>query len=208
MDKNETNLVLLNCVFITALLVSNVCASKIIAIGPFEFSAAVISYPWTFLMTDVIGEIWGRLHARRTVQIGIACQLLSLLLIYIAIALPPASYMIDYADEYREVLGSTARVVLASLIAFIFAQSCDVFLFHKLRSKELARFKWLRNNTSTMISQAVDTVIFLTIAFWGVVPDLLFMIGSQYLIKVLMALLDTPFFYLLTRGSEHQNPVE
>jgi len=207
MEKNETNLIVLNCIFVTALIVSNICASKVLAIGPFEVPAAVVAYPWTFLITDVIGEIWGREKAQRTVQIGIVCQLLSLVLIFIAIALPPASYMEDYSEQYRNVLGSTARVVAASLAAYIVAQSLDVFLFHRLRKGDAARHKWFRNNVSTMTSQAIDTVIFITVAFLGTVPDIVIMMVSQYLVKLIIALADTPFFYILTKGSEEQNPI-
>ncbi|HBF6275559.1 TPA: queuosine precursor transporter [Clostridioides difficile] len=127
---------------------------------------------------------------------------LSLLLITIAIALPSASFAQEYGNNLKVVLGQNVRFVLASLTAYILAQSNDVFIFHKLKDKFRGKHKWLRNNVSTMLSQLIDTAIFITIGFWGTVPSILTMIMSQYVVKFCLALLDTPFFYLLTRENK------
>ena len=157
----------LTCFFVVSLIVSNIIAAKVVCIGWIEIPAAVIAYPITFLCTDVISEIWGREEARRTVHLGFVVQIFSLILIYIAIYLPPAEYMLEFQSSFAETLGTSARFVLASLVAYGVAQTLDVHLFHWLRG----RFepKWMRNNGSTMVSQLVDTVIFITIGFWGVV---------------------------------------
>ncbi|HFG9708856.1 TPA: queuosine precursor transporter [Clostridioides difficile] len=197
--KTERNLTLLNCVFVTSLVISNIVAGKVIDIFGLIVPAAVVAYPLTFLCTDVIGEIWGKEEANRTVRRGILMQLFSLLLITIAIALPSASFATEYSSNLKAVLGQNVRFVLASLTAYILAQSNDVFIFHKLKDKFNGKHKWLRNNASTMLSQLIDTAIFITIGFWGTVPSLITMILSQYVVKFFLALLDTPFFYLLTR---------
>ena len=116
--------------------------------------------------------------------------------------------MADFSEDYKDVLGSTARIVLASLVSYICAQSCDVYLFNKLRNNKVGKHKWIRNNVSTMTSQAVDTVMFITIAFFGTGANLLVMMASQFVVKRVIALLDTPIFYILTKGSEKQNPIE
>lgn len=200
--KTEKNLTLLNCVFVTSLVVSNIVAGKVIDIFGLIVPAAVVAYPLTFLCTDVIGEIWGKEEANRTVKRGILMQLFSLLLITIAIALPSASFATEYSSNLKVVLGQNVRFVLASLTAYILAQSNDVFIFHKLKEKFGGKHKWLRNNASTMLSQLIDTSIFITIGFWGTVPSLITMIMSQYVVKFCLALLDTPFFYLLTRENK------
>lgn len=202
MKKTERNLTLLNCVFVTSLVVSNIVAGKVIDISGLIVPAAVVAYPLTFLCTDIIGEIWGKEEANRTVKRGILMQLFSLLLITIAIALPSASFAQEYGNNLKVVLGQNVRFVLASLTAYILAQSNDVFIFHKLKNKFNGKHKWLRNNASTMLSQLIDTSIFITIGFWGTVPSILTMIMSQYVVKFFLALLDTPFFYLLTRNKE------
>lgn len=198
MKKNDSNLLLLNGIFITTLIVANILASKVVTIWGFVLPAAVVAYPLTFLMTDVIGEIWGREEANRTVRNGFICQAISALLIMLAILLPVAPFA-DNQAEFQAILGQSFRVVFASMVGYLVAQCNDVFIFHKLKEKSNGKHKWLRNNVSTMLSQMIDTAIFITIAFIGTVPNILTMILSQYVVKAAYALLDTPFFYLLTR---------
>lgn len=198
MKKSDSNLLLLNGIFITTLIVANILASKVVTIWGFVLPAAVVAYPLTFLMTDVIGEIWGKEEANRTVRNGFICQSISALLIMLAILLPVAPFA-DNQAEFQAILGQSFRVVFASMVGYLVAQCNDVFIFHKLKEKLSGKHKWLRNNISTLLSQMLDTAIFITIAFIGTVPNILTMILSQYVVKAAYALLDTPFFYLLTR---------
>ena len=198
MKKTESNLLLLNCIFVTTLIVANILASKIITIGAFVLPAAVVAYPLTFLMTDVIGELWDKEQANKTVRIGFICQAVSLILISLAIMLPVAPFA-DNQAEFAGILGQSFRVVAASMVAYFVSQTWDVFIFHKLKDKYSGKCKWLRNNASTMTSQIIDTAIFITIAFIGTVPNIFVMILSQYVVKWVLALLDTPVFYFLTR---------
>lgn len=198
MRKNEKNLSLLNCLFVVSLIVANVVASKIVSFWGLVVPAAIVAYPVTFLITDVIGEIWGKNEANRTVKIGFICQIFSLILIALAIMLPVAPFA-DNQLEFKSILGQSFRCVTASLVAYLCSQSWDVYVFHKLKNINGEKHKWIRNNLSTMTSQIIDTAIFITIAFIGSVPNIFTMIISQYVIKVVYALLDTPFFYILTR---------
>lgn len=207
MKKNQTNLLILNCVFVVSLILSNILAAKIVTFGSFVIPAAVVAYPITFLMTDIVGEIWGKKQANLTVKIGLACQILSLGLIFLAIQLPVAGFA-DNQEVFQSIMGAGVRVTLASMTAYICSQSWDVAVFHSLKAKSNGKHKWLRNNVSTMTSQIIDTSIFITVAFYGVVPNLLVMILSQYVIKFTFALLDTPIFYLLTRESKVEEELE
>lgn len=204
MEKTNKNLLILNGIFITSLLIANVVSAKIVTFGGLVIPAAIVAYPLTFLMTDIIGEIWGKEQANQSVKLGFICQLISLVLIGLAILLPVAPFA-DNQAEFKGIMAQSFRVVAASLIAYYCSQSWDVWLFHKIREKGTGN-KWLRNNLSTMTSQVIDTAIFITIAFIGSVPNIWVMIGSQYLIKCIYALLDTIPFYYLTRGSEIINP--
>lgn len=204
MEKTNKNLLILNGIFITSLLIANVVSAKIVTLGGLVIPAAIVAYPLTFLMTDVIGEIWGKEQANETVKLGFICQLISLVLIGLAILLPVAPFA-DNQAEFKGIMAQSFRVVAASLVAYYCSQSWDVWVFHKIREKGTGN-KWLRNNLSTMTSQIIDTAIFITIAFVGSVPNIWVMIGSQYLIKCIYALLDTIPFYYLTRGSEIINP--
>ena len=155
-------------------------------------------------MTDVIGEIWGKEEANKTVKLGFICQMISLALIGCAILLPVAPFA-DNQSQFTAILDSSFRVVFASMIGYLVSQSWDVWIFHKIRDAYIAKHgstkggRWIWNNASTMTSQIIDTAIFITIAFSGVVPNIWTMILSQYLVKFVYALLDTPFFYLLTK---------
>lgn len=203
MKKTESNLLLLNGIFITSLIVANILASKVVTIWDFVLPAAVVAYPLTFLMTDVIGEIWGKEEANRAVRNGFICQVISLILISLAILLPVAPFA-DNQAEFQAILGQSFRVVFASMIGYLIAQCNDVFIFHKLKEKCNGKHKWLRNNVSTLLSQLLDTAVFITIAFIGIVPNIFTMILSQYVVKAAYALIDTPFFYLLTRKQERE----
>lgn len=203
MKKTEQNLQILIGIFVVSLIVANIISAKIVSFLGLVIPAAIVAYPLTFLITDIIGEIWGKDMANRTVKIGFICQLVSLILIGLSILLPVAPFA-DNQAEFVGIMKSSFRVVAASLVAYIVSQIWDVWLFHKLKEKCNGKHKWLRNNASTLTSQMIDTVIFITIAFLGVVPNILVMILSQYLIKAVYALLDTIPFYLLTKNSDKQ----
>ncbi|MFD2629851.1 queuosine precursor transporter [Oceanobacillus kapialis] len=190
----------LNALFAGLLIVSNILGVKLFAIGEFVLPAAVIVYVVTFIITDVIGEVYGKDAARKTVQAGFLTQILVLIFVYIAIQLPAAP---DFAaqTEFETILGGSFRVMLASLLSYVVSQNLDVSLFHRLKKKHGNSKLWLRNNLSTMTSQLVDTSIFIVIAFWGLVPTnvLIGMVATQYVFKLIVAIVDTPIVYLLVR---------
>lgn len=200
--KKERKLIFLNMLFIMSLIVANVVAGKVVSIFGFIVPSAVVAYGVTFLCTDIIGELYGKDEANATVKMGFIIQLCSLALILFAIQLPAAPFAVEYSQNFKIVLSQSSRVVVASLIAYLVSQANDVYIFHKLKDKTNGKHKWLRNNLSTMTSQFIDTAIFISIAFYGEVPNLLWMIISQYFIKFIIALCDTPFFYYFTKENK------
>lgn len=201
MNKTD-KLITLNCLFITSLIIANIIASKLVNIYGFIVPSAVVSYAFTFLCTDIIGELYGKEEANKTVKRGLIFQVFSTILILGAIKLPVAPFMKDYQDTFKSVLSGSFRMTVASLIGYVIAQANDVFIFHKLKEINKGRHKWIRNNLSTICSQFIDTSVFITIAFYGIVPNLWVVIYSQFLVKVILALIDTPFFYFFTRGGD------
>lgn len=207
MYKTQHNLIIVTCIFVGLLVISNVLAAKVVQIGFIEVPAAVIAYPITFLCIDLISEIWGKKEARFVVIIGLIVQVIAMGLTYIAIVLPAA----PYADQasFSAILGTQLGIVVASLLAYLCSQTFDVFAFHKI--KDLFKPKWMRNCT-TIVSQLIDTAVFITLAavlVWHVpVETILVMILSQYVIKVLFALADTPFFYFFTRHGTAEKPAD
>lgn len=199
--------------FITTLVVANIIAIKL-----FSFSVPIIpddwlidnvwvlpvsafTYPLTFLITDTIAELYGRRATTRIVWMGFGCSILMLIMIYIGKILPGADFWVADGgqDAYDFILGSVPRIVAASMVAYLVSQNFDVFAFHFWRRKTDGRHLWFRNNASTMMSQAIDTALFITIAFAGTVPGsvLATMLVGQYLVKVCLAALDTPVVYAL-----------
>ena len=191
-------LVVLATLFATCLIVANIIAVKLVAIGGWVVPAGVIAYPLTFLFTDVITELYGRKIASRVVWVGLGASVLMVILVFGGGLLPPAPSW-EGQPAYESILGMVPRVTLASMIAYLVSQHHDVFAFHFWRQKTKGRFLWLRNNASTMVSQALDTGLFITIAFWGVYSTeiLLNMLRTQYIIKLAIAACDTPFCYML-----------
>lgn len=213
MKKTINNLNILNAMFCTLLILANILASKVVQLGIFTIPAAVVAYPFTFLITDIIGELWGRKEANNTVKNGLICQIFALILTFCAVKLPVASFA-NNQNEFVAILGGSLRVTIASLIGYLCSQSWDVWIFHKIRDKYINKHnttaggRWIWNNASTMTSQIIDTAIFITIAFYGVVPNIWNMIFSQYVIKFIFALCDTPIFYLLTGKSKTKKEIE
>lgn len=193
-DERSVRLyVLLAALFIGALVTANLIASKIITIGGLVVPAGVLAYSITFSVTDVICEIWGKRATQAVVNAGFAVLLLSWVLVALAIQLPAAPFW-QNQEAYAGVLGSANRIILASLVAYAISQSLDVWGFQRLKQLTGGRQLWLRNNTATMLSQTVDSAIFVTIAFYGVAP-VLPIIGGQLVVKYAIALIDTPVVY-------------
>ena len=188
MRKTNFNLILLNSIFMIGLVMSNLFGGKIITVLGFTVAGAIVTYPLTFLSTDIIGEIWGKKEANECVKIGIIVQLIFLALGYLSLAIPPQAVSQSLQESLKIVLNQGMRMTLASLGAFSVSQFLDVFLFHKMKEKCNGEKKWLRNNLSTMTSQFVDTIIFITIAFYGAKPQLTTTILPQSLITLPLAL--------------------
>lgn len=159
--------------------------------------AGVIAYPITFLCTDIISELWGKDTAQKVVWAGFFASILFMFLAYVAVSLTPAPFYL-HQEVFAEIFGKLGRITVAGLSAYVISQSHDVWSFHFLKTLTKGRHLWLRNNVSTIGSQFLDTIIFITIAFAGVMPlrVLAVMMAGQWLIKVAIALLDTPFCYL------------
>ena len=153
-----------------------------------------VLYASIFLATDILCEHWGQKEATRAVRVGFFVSLFFLAMSQFILKFIPADY--DIAQGALETLFTlTPRIVLGSMAAYLVSQHLDVWLFHKIKEKTGDKMLWLRNNGSTFVSQLVDSVIFTVIAFAGVYP-LLELIVFTYIIKIIVAVLDTPFIYL------------
>ncbi len=200
----DLNIQFIKYLFLASLLLANILASKIVSIGGLLLPAAIILYPLTFLFTDVVSEIEGKKSARDLVMAGFFLSLLMVLILLAGKFLPPAPFW-RHQEAYEAILGSTPRIVAASMIAYLISQNHDVWAFHWWKKKTAGRHLWLRNNLSTIVSQLIDSVLFITIAFGGAYPLAVIgtMIASQYALKLVIAIMDTPFCYILVRLYGH-----
>lgn len=187
-------------IFVSLVLIANITAGKIVGFWGRAVPAAVIIYAATFLVTDIITEVWGKNEARKAVWLGFYANLVLVLYVVIVLHWQPMPFAQEYSQQFGQVFGLVPRVVLASMVAYLLSQHHDVWAFHWWREKTGSRHLWLRNNASTLVSQAIDTLLFITIAFWGVpgLPVGQLIIG-QYIAKAVIALLDTPFCYIFCR---------
>lgn len=185
--------------FVTSLVIANVVAGKVLDLFGLIVPGAVLLYGITFLMTDLMNELYGREEAQRLVKTGFIAAVFASLMIYLTSLLPAAVFAQQAARAYDTLLGMNFRFVFASMVAYYISQTWDVWIFDKVRRRTKGKAKWLRNNLSTMSSQLIDTIIFITIAFIGDVPSLGIMIISQYVVKLAIAAVDTPVFYGITK---------
>lgn len=175
-------------------VMANIFANKIVMFGPFTVSAGVIVFSMTFFITDIISEHWGPQMARKAVWSGFYSGAILILSTYFVVNWTPAVYAVEISEMFTEVFALTPRIVVASFIAYVISQNNDIWLFHYLKQKTNGNHMWLRNNLSTMTSQLIDSTIFVFIAFYGVFPIGPLILG-QWLIKVVIAMIDTPFLY-------------
>ena len=199
-------LAILASFFVSLLIVSNIIAGKLLQIGDWVLPAGILAYPLTFLISDTIAEVYGRKTTTRIIWVGFATSLLMVLIIYMASIFPAAPFW-ENQEAFDLILGSVPRIVLASMVAYLVSQYHDVIAFHFWKNFTNGRYLWLRNNASTMMSQAVDTVLFVTIAFAGTLDFsvIINMILTQYGVKILIAIVDTPLVYVLvSQGRRYQ----
>jgi hypothetical protein len=192
-ERDVAPLMLLGALFVGALVTANVIAAKIVMIGPLFVPAGVLAYSITFAVTDTLCEVWNRRITQIVVNAGFAVLVLVWALIALALQWPAAPFWL-HQESFLQTLGSTNRIIVASLIAYGVSQTLDVWVFSRIKTLTGGRWLWLRNNVSTFLSQLVDTVIFISIAFYGELPILQLM-WAQLLVKYGIALADTPVVY-------------
>ena len=199
----------LGALFITSLVVSNLIFQKFFYWYPFhleifgtklfELSVGILPYPVTFLITDLISEIYGKKRANDIVVVGIFASIFSLLIVFVSNAVPATSWSPVGDSMFSTVFGNTALAVFASMLAYLFAQFIDIHIYHFWKRLTQGKHLWLRNNFSTFSSQFVDTLTILVllcsfeIIAWDKFSGLLI---AGFLFKALIALFDTPLLYL------------
>ena len=201
-ERYEQLFWLFTSLFVTFVLLTNTVGVKLFTVAGLTLPVSILWYPLTFLLTDIVSEVYGKRRARFMVVMGFAMSVLLLVCALTGIRLPSSSvYALD--KEYRNIFGPIWRLLFGSMAAYLLAQMIDVQLFHFWKRLTKGRHLWLRNNGSTIVSQFVDSftvnMIFLyknPTVFSGTFGDLMGIVFAVYLVKVTIALLDTPLCYL------------
>ncbi|HIF73934.1 MAG TPA: VUT family protein [Porticoccaceae bacterium] len=189
---------------VISLLLANLQGPKLTEIFGMQTSMGVILYSSIYFATDLLSERYGKREATRAVMIGFVVSVIIIVMISISLMYLPATNpeTAGLAQSMHQATATlftfTPRFVLGSLLAYLISQRFDVWIFHKIKTKTQGRHLWLRNNASTMVSQAIDTLIYGIVVWWGVVDfaTAMQLALAKYLFKVIIALVDTPFIYL------------
>ncbi len=205
MGKSFKHLDTITALFVTVLLLSNVTSTKIVDLGPFTFDGGTILFPLSYIFGDILTEVYGYSCSRKVIWLGFVSALLMSVTFFIVGVLPPAADW-PHQNAYNQILGLTPRIVAASLVAYFVGEFCNSFILAKLKILTHGRWLWARTIGSTLIGQIVDTVLFILIAFTGVVPNglLLTLIVSNYLFKCGVEILFTPVTYWMTGWLKQQ----
>ncbi|RZS92306.1 queuosine precursor transporter [Aquimarina brevivitae] len=195
---------ILAALFISSLVASNLIFQKFFywdffSLYTFEISVGILPYPVTFLITDIISEVYGKKKANQVVTAGIFASLFSLLIIYTASEVPATPWSPINDQTFTRVFGATAIAVFASMMAYLFAQYIDIQIYHFWKRITKGKHLWLRNNFSTFSSQFIDTMtVLLLLCSAGIINWDKFgvLLLNGFLFKVLVAALDTPILYL------------
>ncbi|MGB0486988.1 MAG: queuosine precursor transporter [Flavobacteriaceae bacterium] len=200
---------ILGLLFVTSLIVSNLIFKKFFYYYPFnsslfgvklfEISVGILPYPITFLITDLISEIYGKKKANEVVFGGIIASFFAMGIIYISNVVPATSWSPVSDEMFSTVFGSTSIAVISSMLAYLFAQFVDIQIYHFWKSITKGKHLWLRNNFSTFLSQFIDTAtVLILLCSFGEIQWRLFtgLLMAGFLFKVIIAALDTPILYI------------
>lgn len=195
-NKSLTHLPVITGLFVAVLLISNIASSKILLLGPFTFDGGTILFPLSYIFGDILTEVYGYARSRKVIWTGFIAALLMSLTIFIVGKLPPASDW-NGQEAWQTILGSTPRIVLASLIAYLAGEFTNSYILAKMKIRTAGRFLWARTIGSTLIGEGVDTAVFCLVAFYGVFPNelLISIIFSNYIFKCGVEAALTPVTY-------------
>lgn len=210
-EKNVSKLFMyIGIIFVTCLLLSNLIAGKMWAVtADITLPAAVILFPLTYIIGDVFTEVYGFRKARTIIWLGFGCSFFAVLIYLVTIALPHPGYW-ENQEAYAVVMGTTPRVAIASFAGYLFGEFSNSFVLSKLKVITKGKNLWLRTILSTVVGEGLDSIIFITISFWGTMENsiVLKMILFQYLFKVGYEVLFTPVTYAVVKAVKKKEGID
>jgi uncharacterized integral membrane protein (TIGR00697 family) len=208
-DKQYKYFDIIMALFVAVLLISNVASTKILALWKFDFDGGTLLFPLAYIFGDILTEVYGYRKSRRVIWTGFGCAFLMSAVLMIVGALKPSAGWKNQA-AYEAILGLTPRIVLASLVAYFAGEFSNSYVLAKMKILTRGRWLWMRTIGSTLVGEGLDTVLFILIAFWGVLPGglLLAVFVSNYIFKCGVEILMTPVTYKVVgflKGREHED---
>ncbi len=183
-------------VFITCIITANIIAAKLVNIFGMVLPAAIIIFPLGYVFGDVLTEVYGYRKARRVIWLGFLCNLVVVVAVWVGQMLPPASFW-DGQAAYERILGFTPRLLVASFLAYLVGEFANSFILAKMKIATRGRWLWTRTIGSTIVGEGIDSIVFITLAFWGYMPGsvLVSAILSQWFMKTVYEAAVTPLTY-------------
>ena len=184
--------------FVTCLIAANITAVKLISLYGLLLPAAIVIFPVSYILGDVLTEVYGFRQTRRVIWLGFLCNLIVVAAIWIGLVLPAASFW-DGQEAYERILGATPRILAASFLAYLVGEFANAFVLAKMKIATEGRFLWARTIGSPLVGQGLDSLVFITLAFAGVIPlgALATAIVTQWLVKSAYEAAATPVTYLV-----------
>jgi uncharacterized integral membrane protein (TIGR00697 family) len=189
----------ITALFVTVLITANIIAVKLIEVGGLVLNSAIVIFPISYIVSDVLTEVYGYARARRVIWLGFACNLIAGLAIVAAGALPPAPFWAENQKAYDAILGVAPRVLIASFVAYLVGEFVNAVVLARMKVATEGRFLWARTIGSTIVGQGVDSFVFVSLAFTGVMPpDVLHTsIVNQWFAKTAYETIATPLTYVV-----------
>lgn len=198
-DFSSSPLMILTALFITLYLVSNIMAVKVVSFfGLFYFDAGTITFPFAYMLGDVLTEIWGYRTTKRIIYLTLLCNIVLMACTAIGVTMPSPDYLAETAAAYDHIFSYVPRIVVASLVGFLMGELSNAWLMERIKIRTKGRWLWLRTIGSSAVAYIFDSLPFVLIAFAGVVSthDLIMMIVFQYVSKLLIeSVFGTPMAY-------------
>ena len=186
--------VIITAIFITCFLTANIVGVKVVNLSLFILPAAVVLFPLSYIIGDILTEVYGYRQARRVIWLGFLCNLIFVIFAWVGQVLPPAPGW-EWQEAYESILGYTPRLLIASFCGYLAGEFGNSFVLAKMKILTRGRWLWSRTIGSTIVGQGLDTVIFVTGAYFGAPFFVPIMILHHWLAKVLFEAIATPFTY-------------
>lgn len=196
MERSYKYFDIIMALFVAVLLISNVASTKLTSFWGLTFDAGTLLFPLSYIFGDILTEVYGYKKSRKVIWTGFFSVMLMSAILMVVTALPPAADW-PYNDVFKEIIGLTPRIALASLIAFFAGEFSNSYIMAKMKIYFQGKSLWVRTIGSTFVGEGVDTILFVLIAFYGIFPNevLFAIIISNYIFKVGIEILFTPITY-------------